>query len=573
MKRTGKLVAIVAALTLTATACSSNDTTDSSPAPTDAGSNATTDTEPDTDGNSTDDDSGSKYNYELINTTPQGSTELDSITWNSFAGEPPTINPYFSANYQPGLVLANMCESLLQQQPDFSLAPNLATAVEYADPTTLIIDVRDDVTFWNGDPMTMDDVVFSLQYAIDHPETFFHETFSDVATMQVTGDWQITLNLTQPNYLLRDQLSSNAGMIINKDHFLANEEEYGSPSVGVLCTGPYEFTSWQPGQNITMNRFDNYWNEDVNPKVKEIKITFLTDDASIVAAMKSGEIDGTYNVPDTAFDQLIQLTNGDVYTGPGNTNNTFFLVNPEGPLRDPLLREALQIAIPWQDILDTVFHGLGEVGRGPVPPSLLAVHGQDVVDAYYALPEPKSGDLDAARALIEQASEAKNETILLITPSTPSAAQMGQAIQAVGQSIGLDIALSVEDSGATFNSYLFDPEFQATQGASMVRITEYPGSPTALDWFDATARSGAMFNSWGYNGVDDLYQKALQEPDEAERNKLIIEIQAQLTEDLLPMIPGLMMYNSMWMNNRMSGAVVSHAYLFYPWAVDIGGIE
>ena len=56
-----------------------------------------------------------------------------------------------------------MCESLLRQESDSSIGPGLATKVEYTNPTTLVITLRPNVKFWDGAPMTSDDVVFSLE--------------------------------------------------------------------------------------------------------------------------------------------------------------------------------------------------------------------------------------------------------------------------------------------------------------------------------------------------------------------------------------------------------------------------
>jgi ABC-type transport system substrate-binding protein len=87
---------------------------------------------------------------QLVESMPASDTAVDEVTWSIIEGEPATLDPTSSAN----LIIPNLCDNLLSLQPDFSVEPGLATSAEWKDDTTFIIDLRDDVTFWDGSEMT-----------------------------------------------------------------------------------------------------------------------------------------------------------------------------------------------------------------------------------------------------------------------------------------------------------------------------------------------------------------------------------------------------------------------------------
>ncbi len=107
---------------------------------------------------------------DLATTTKPASGGLDQATWDLPFGEPASIDPIKSFNYPENTVVANLCEGLMQVRPDFTVAPNLASKVEQPDATTYVYTLRDGVKFWNGDPMTADDVVYSVGRQLDPKE-------------------------------------------------------------------------------------------------------------------------------------------------------------------------------------------------------------------------------------------------------------------------------------------------------------------------------------------------------------------------------------------------------------------
>lgn len=510
-----------------------------------------------------------EFTYELTTMTPAPTTEVDSVSWNLFQGEPWTLNPFTSADFAPNMVGSNMCETLLQQTPEFEIKPNLAASWENPDPLTWVYQLRDDVTFWDGSPMTAEDVAATMTHSQTDPTSFQHAYYSSVESVTATGEFEVTVKLKTPNYLFHKQLASFVGVVMQKEFIEAHAEDLGTPSVGVMCTGPFQFTKWDQGDSITLSRYDGYWNDKLQPKAKELKFTFLTDDTAITSALLSGEIDGTYNPPSSSTQQLLSSDAGELAFGPAPLVVTTFYTNPDGAMADPAIREALQLATDWSGIARQAFGGIGKASALQTPPAAFgtSASAMDVLEQEFAT--DGKADIEAAKQALEGASpEAKAKTIKMVVPEQSETQQLGLAVEDAAKKLGLDFKLTVSPANQ-YTNYLYDPE---TRGDTDILYTTFwPNIPDPLDWMQITSVTGGSFNSYGYTGIDELFAKAVQIEDDAERAKVTAEMARISREELLPMTPGITQDNAVWQNNRITGAPAAFDYTFYPWAAHIGG--
>ncbi|WP_214324459.1 ABC transporter substrate-binding protein [Nonomuraea sediminis] len=497
--------------------------------------------------------------------TPAAKTEVDKVTWNVFEGEPQTIDPFKSADYTPNTINANMCETLLAQTPDFAVKPNLAASFANPDPLHWVYDLRTDVTFWDGSPMTAEDVAWSLQHNLTDRTSLYNYLFTDVKGVAVTGDHQVTVTLKRPDYLFNEELASFAGVVVQKKFFLAHQQAYGTPSTGVMCTGPFAFGSWTQGQSITLTRNPHYWNPQLRPKVKTLVLTFLTDDAAITAGLLSGQIDGTYAVPPTAIPRLRDSGAGTLAAGPAPLSITLVYANPEGPMRDQTLRRALQQAIDWKGIGTKIYAGNARPIRLQTPPTVFGFAKPQLEQLSGTLPEPQSAQYEAAKKLVPHPPA---QPITMVVPDSADTKQLGLAVKDAANRIGLNFQLKVVPQTG-YSNYLYDPKTRA--GIDILYTQFWPNVPNPMDWLASTAVSGAIFNQYGYSGVDDLFAKARSTADPSARAELLTRVETTLHDELLPMVPGLLLDNTVWMNKRITGAPAAFDYVFYPWAAHLGG--
>jgi peptide/nickel transport system substrate-binding protein len=504
---------------------------------------------------------------ELMTTTPQAKGPLDQVVWNLWEGEPYTVDPYTSADYKENTVNSNMCETLLAIKPDLTIAPNLATSWDNPDPLTWELHLRDDVTFWDGSPMTADDVVFSMNKNLTDGGSFYNYLYGRVASVKASGAHDVTVKLKKPDYVFINELADYAGVVVQKKFYEAHPKDVGTAKVGVMCTGPFKFTSWTQGDNITLTKYDGYWDKSRAPKVTKLVFKFLTDDAAITNALLAGQIDGAYDPPLSATEQLKGSGVGNLYFGRHESNMTMVYSNAKGAMSNPKLRQALQMAVDWDGIAKTLLKGTGEPIRSMMPTTVYSYAQETLMKAYQQLPEPKSAQYDAAKKLVAEAGADASTKVVMAVPASFTAQQFGNSVADAAKRIGMNFQLKVVPTDQ-YTNYLYDPKTRA--GVDILFTDFWPNIPDPMDWLGIAALDGGSFNQYGYSGIDELYGKAQAEKDPEARAAIIGQIQQKTTADLLPMVPGISHSSRLWMNKRVTGAPASFDYVYYPWAATLG---
>jgi peptide/nickel transport system substrate-binding protein len=146
--------------------------------------------------------------------------------------------------------------------------------------------------------------------------------------------------------------------------------DYGTPDVGYVCTGPYEFIEWLPGESTTMALYPGYWGE-VPGNVEEIVIRPIVDPAARFAALQAGEIDAYFGATPEDVEAAEAADNLQVLRrGPLNNGYLAFSYRVK-ELRDPNVRAAIAHAINRQALADAFYGGSGIVANQWLPPNVL----------------------------------------------------------------------------------------------------------------------------------------------------------------------------------------------------------
>ena len=268
---------------------------------------------------------GDRRQFDAAVTTevPAPTTDVDAITWNLPTGEPPILDPAQSAVENISTVVGNMCESLFRFDHDYGLQPALAESVEQTDDRTYVFTLREGVTFWDGTPVTADDVVYSVLRTLDpqvaSPWAGWAAAFQSITA---TDDRTVTLTLTRPDPLAENYFALPAFTVVSQAFAEQAGPAFGTAGAGIMCTGPYEFSSWTQGQSIEITRNDDWWDSGTEVRVGKATFTFTTDPAAQSASLRSGETDGQWHVPTASFEQFGET--GSLLFGP--SLSPFFIV-------------------------------------------------------------------------------------------------------------------------------------------------------------------------------------------------------------------------------------------------------
>ena len=149
-----------------------------------------------------------------------------------------------------------------------------------------MITLRDGVKFWDGSTMTADDVVYSLKRNMDPKlASYAAHVFFNVASIEATGPREVTVRFRVPDVQFVNNMSGVPGMIMQRSFSTKAGAKVGTPSTGVMCTGPFTVGSWKSGQNITLKRHPGYWDAEHKAKAATFEFVFLSDDSTLTSAL------------------------------------------------------------------------------------------------------------------------------------------------------------------------------------------------------------------------------------------------------------------------------------------------
>jgi peptide/nickel transport system substrate-binding protein len=503
----------------------------------------------------------------LVATTPAGTKPVQSVVWAVYR-DVNSLDPIFAFDYPENTADSLMCESLLLQSPGGALKPGLAS-VSTPSPTTMVFTLRSGATFWDGHPVTPADVVYSLDRNTD-PKLggFYSAVFSRVSSIAATGSNQVTITLKQPDYWLEGELASMPGIVIEKSFAQQQGKNYGTPAGRIMCTGAYMFKSWNPGVGVVAVANPHYWNSSATPLVRQITIKGAPDVSALTSAMLTNGIQGSYDFALPTLDQLKDSSSVTVYQGPGWSTDAFIICSFKGALGDVRVRRALSMALNRQGIISSVYRGAALMPRWLSNPGTFG-YGTSVFNAAYDSSPVLTQNLAEARKLVQQAGVA-GQTITIGTSSQlANIAAVTGAYQAAGEAIGLKVALK-SVSAQNFINFFTDPKARAgIDGFPTVNYGDY-ADPAALLSTLVLPDGSQNYDSFNDPKITSALEQARGTADPAKRAALVAQAE-KLTIQQMPWIPNAQPTSLLVLNKSLTGAVSSFAYMFAPWANQLGG--
>jgi peptide/nickel transport system substrate-binding protein len=269
------------------------------------------------------------------------------------------------------LYLANMYEPLLWVNPPGSaepFTPALATEWESSeDGLTWTFHLRDGVTFQDGEPLTADAVVSSVEAAKARAGASF--IWAPVESVEAVDPLTVAFHLSYPAPVDLIASSLYGAWIVSPKALeaAAADETYFESGIGA-GTGPYMLESWVPDGEVLLTEFPDYWGgwDDVD-HYEKVLVTIMPEAVDQQQALDGGQVDLAFNLPSESLDQYEANPDFTVLREPSLFDYVGFLNTQRAPLDDPLVRQALAYATPYADIIEVATAGLGTQARGPVP--------------------------------------------------------------------------------------------------------------------------------------------------------------------------------------------------------------
>ena len=472
------------------------------------------------------------------------------------------LAPALAYDFTTNPVINQITQGLLIFDENNQLQPMLASSWEQVDDVTYVYQIRDDVTFSDGTPMTMDDVLFSLERtASEETASFLGWMFDGVSSMEQTGDWELTITLTQPDATFQYYPGTCAFHVISKAHAEAAGDQLGTPEGGLMGTGPYQFVSWQNGTEVVLTRNENYWGDDPG-YFDNLVFKIIGESTTQVTALQTGEVDCSVAPPYDMLEVLESDPNLTLQANNGFGVQYIAFNNAKAPFNDVNVRKAIYHAINFQAIQDNLVKEAGTLaGLLPSSEALFTIEPERWSE--YAASKPGlSYDVEEAKALLAEAGLADGFSCNLYISSTSLANSIGLAIQNDLAQVGITVELikvsTDEHTAYQFGDILGDDGLRAYD---MILAGWEADVPDPAGNLTPLYQGGNSSNAADYSNpeVDELISLQAQSSDPTERNDLMFQAFDIITED----VPYIFVYyptKNLVMNKAYTGVTMGAAW-------------
>jgi len=423
------------------------------------------------------------------------------------------LDPHLQTAFSSLRLLDLIYEPLVRTDENLNLIPALAESWEFADDgTSLTFHLRQGVTFHDGSAFTAEDVLASFTRILDEATGAATRTnLLSIDSMDAPDDYTVVLHLNVADVPLVAALTVVNAVILSSDVIAT-----GDPATDVVGTGPFMLESWQPDEKTVLKANPNYWGD--GPYVDGIEIRIIPEEASIVAALRAGEIDfALLNDP-----LIATLLTDDAAITLNRTPDISYHVLQLRAAVEPLnileVRQAISCAIDRQEVVDVAALGEGEV-TGPLTMPAFRLP----VDELFCY----TPDLDKARELMKQAGmeEGFKLPVIVGVAEPPTALSEAQVIQEQLKAINIDVEIESLELGTYVDRWLA-ADFTAAIALNGGRADPYP-------MYSRYFQYGARFEQVaGYvdDTLDSLMKAGQTETDPVKRYEIFAQFQKHLAE-------------------------------------------
>lgn len=405
-------------------------------------------------------------------------------------------------------VLFNIFEGLVKPNSDGEMIPAVAEKYTLSeDGTTYTFTLRDGVKFHNGQTVTAEDVVYSINRCAAVPEGQekpLVAAFSAVKSVEALDEKTVAVTIAQRDL---EFISYMTAAIIPADY-----ENQDTAPVG---TGPFKFVSRTPQQDFVMERFEDYWGAPAWLDKVTYKICENAD--ALVMNLNGGSIDLCAHLTSAQASQLNQSFQ--VLEGTMNLVQAIYLNNQAKPFDNQLVRQALCYAIDRQGIMDMVADGHGTAVGSSIYPAFTKYFLPELVDKY-------PHDVAKAKELLTQAGYPDGFDMTISVPNNYQPhMDTAEVVAEQLREAGINVTIQPVEWSTWLDTIYNGRQFQATVvGVDAANMT----ARAMLERF--TSDYGKNFINYNNPAYDALFQQAINAQDEATQTDLYKQMETMLAD-------------------------------------------
>ncbi len=429
-------------------------------------------------------------------------------------------------------IIRHIVEGLLTVDEDLEVIPALARDYDVSeDGTVYTFYLHEGVLFHNGEEMTADDVVYSIEYFLDAPRG---GELGDLENIEKIDEYTVEITIEEPSGPFLTTIASPYTVAIMPEGIV--EEQDGEIS-HLIGTGPFELVEWVPDRHTRMARFEDYWGGYGEPSglggektayVDELVIQPSPEIATRMVGLETGEIDIAF-IPGKEVDRLAEQPFLEVTdTGPSLEFWNYWFNVDEHPFDDINFRKAFAHALNREEILIAAADGHGEISNSPFPPGSFWRTAEHDIEYEH--------DMDKAMEYLE-ASDYDGEPVEIISyVGYTGMDRMGVIAETVLREMGVNAELNNVEAAAMWDM------FEA--GEYQIMTYGYGAMLDPHEFYYGRVHSNMNTNNWQNDEYDELVEQAQRETDPEIRRELYGQAQEIIMEEL----PLLCTYHEQFFN-------------------------
>lgn len=334
----------------------------------------------------------------ILLTSCKGSSSKSVLRMN-VSSEPDSFFPWESAAADTAAIYYNIFDGLFAFDERGKIHPALCESYEISeDKMTYTFHLRSGVKFHNGSLFSSADCMYTYENLAGlNGKLVRSDLFArDIESISAPDD---------KTFVIKTKNKLGGFVALNICPILpAGYDKHAEHPIG---TGPYKFVEYQLHQKVVLEKNDDYWNKDFAPKIPRIEIYVMSDENAILSALQTKQLDIGQMISSEnakALEKKFQL-----YTAPQNMVQILGMNNSVKPFDNPLVRQAVTMAINRKDIIDGAMGGYGTELYSNFSPLLGEYYNDRLSEVY-------KNNITQAKAILTSAGYANGFDMEIIVP-------------------------------------------------------------------------------------------------------------------------------------------------------------
>ncbi|WP_062013645.1 ABC transporter substrate-binding protein [Aureimonas sp. AU4] len=425
-----------------------------------------------------------------------------------------TLDPRKLTDWVPVNQAFMLMNGLVEIDKDNKAVPELLESWE-AKPgaTEWVFNLRGGVTFHDGKPLTVEDVIYSINLHRGDTSSAARAVAAQLTDVRKLSDTQIAVTLAEGN--------ADLPYVLSDYHFLVVPDGFTDWSKPV-GTGPFVFESYDPGVRSRFTRNPSYWKANC-ANVDAVEVIVINDIAARTNAMMSGQVHAINRVDFKTVDLLKRSPRLQIVQSAGGQHFTFLMDCTQAPFTDNNVRLALKYGVNREQLLQTALRGYGRIGNDHPIPSTDPFFAKDLAQRTF--------DPDKARYHLKQAGlDQLSVTLSASDAAFAGAVDAAAVYRTAAQGAGIDIAIKREPADGYWDSVWMKAPFC---------MSYWGGRPTADQMLSIAYQSTSSQNDthWKNAEFDKLLVEARAMLDQGKRAEIYAHLQELVSNDGGAVIP------------------------------------